>query len=144
MELISLVTISSSRSTRKRERGAEEPEERKAAGAGEGRGGRGPEDVERRGERGTDGPEERTAGGGGSGGRGGRGPSVVTCAEEGNRISSGSNSEIMEGEPTEPGRGTSSGKSSERTDAAATGGEICTKGLVGVLDSIEGVLVEGE
>ena len=108
------------------ERGTDEPEERTTAGArGEGRG-----------ERGTDEPEERTAGGGG-GGRGGRGLSVVTRTEEDNGISSGSNSEIMEGEPIEPGRGTPSGKSSERTDAATKGGKICTKGLVGVL-------VEGE
>ena len=49
---------------------------------------------------------------------------------------------MMEGEPTEAGRG---GKSSERTDAAAAGGKICTKGLGGSnLDMIEGVLVEGE
>ena len=50
--------------------------------------------------------------------------SVVTRTVEGNGISSESNSEIMEGEPTEPDRKTSSDKSSERTDAATTGGEI--------------------
>ena len=50
----------------------------------------------------------------------------------------------MEGAPTEGGRGTSSGKSSERTDADTTDGDTCTKGLGGDLDSIEGVLVEGE
>ena len=43
----------------------------------------------------------------------------------------------------EAGRGTSSGKSSERMDAA-TGVDICTMGVAGDLDSIEGVLVEGE
>ena len=128
-------TIAGARGEGRGERGTDEPEERTAAG-GEGREGSGPEDIKGRGERGTDGPEERTAGGGG-GGRGGRGLSVVTRTEEDNGISSGSNSEIMEGEPIEPGRGTPSGKSSERTDAATKGGKICTKGLVGVL-------VEGE
>ena len=47
-------------------------------------------------------------------------------------------------EPAEAGRGTSSGKSSERMDAATAGGVICTKGLGGDLVSNEGVLVEGE
>ena len=51
---------------------------------------------------------------------------------------------MMEGEPMEAGRGTSSGKSSERTDPATTGVDICIKGLGGDLDSIEGVLVEGD
>ena len=50
---------------------------------------------------------------------------------------------LVEGERREAGRGTSSGKRSERTDSAATGGDICIKGL-GDLDSIEGDLVEGE
>ena len=126
-------------------RETDEPEERAVSTAG--RGGRGPEEIDGRGERGTEEPEERAVGGegGGGGGRGGRGLSVVTLTEAGNGISSGSSSDMMEGEPTEAGRGTSSGKSSERTDAAAAGGEICTKGLGGGdLDSIEGVLVEGE
>ena len=106
-----------------------------------GRGGRGAEErVEE--------PEERAAvgreGGGGRGGRGGRGLSVVTRSEAGNWISSGNDSEMTEGEPTEAGRGTSSGRSSERMDPATTGGDICTKGVEGDLDSIEGVLVDGE
>ena len=91
------------------------------------RGGRGVEEVEGRGERGTDKPEETTTAAGG--GRGVSDLSVVTRTEPGNGmigIPSGNNSETMEGEPTEAGKGTSSYKSSDGTDAA------------------EGVLVDGE
>lgn len=51
---------------------------------------------------------------------------------------------MIEGEPTEIGKGTSSGTSSERIDGATTGGDLCTKELGGDLDSIEGAVVEGE
>ena len=45
----------------------------------------------------------------------------------------------------EAGRETSSGKSSDRMDAASAGGDMQTKGLgSGDLDSIEGPTVEGE
>ena len=123
-------------------RETDEPEERAVPTAG--RGGRGPEEINGRGERGTEEPEEGAVGGeaGGGAGRGGRGLSVVTLTEAGNGISSGSSSDMMEGEPTEAGRG---GKSLERTNTAAAGGKICMKGLGGGdLDMIEGVLVEGE
>ena len=66
------------------------------------------------------------------------------CTEAGKGISSGNSSEMTEGDTTEAGRGISSGEISERMDADATGVDICTKGLGGVLDSIEGALMEGE
>ena len=45
----------------------------------------------------------------------------------------------------EAGRGTSSGKSSDRMDAASAGGDMQTKGLGGGnLDLIEGPTVKGE
>ena len=51
---------------------------------------------------------------------------------------------LVDGERREAGRGTSSGKSSDRMDAGTTGDDTCTKGVGVELDSIEGVLVEGE
>jgi hypothetical protein len=50
---------------------------------------------------------------------------------------------MMEGDPAEAGGGTCSGKSSERTDASTTGGDMHKGAGGGNLDSIEGDLVEG-